>query len=317
MSPDQRSDIDNGIWLCATHARLVDGNECIYTVESLRAMRRAREEHCKQELFSGAGVFAREDLIALGPDIVALGRVRSIENSTWTVALRHFLAGDVSTLLSYIERCGSAPEEERYVLLNEFGDGRVLTAAPSFTSTSEGYEVRCPIAPSAERVDAHDLPTDFELRDGDLVLEQGRWATVSGLTALPQNMRRNLLLTRGESPMHPTFGSRLSEYCEAFGDSPWLARILKLDIIRLAAIPYNDKVSSTRATPLRCVNSVHRVEVGEVQGEQLPVQVDLDVNGVGVWGCTIDIPTRRTPPPWSQNPWLMRALSREDGREPS
>ncbi len=317
MTPDQRSAIGNGIWLCATHARLVDGDECIHTVESLREMRRANEEHCKRELSGGVGVFAGEDLIALGPDVVAVGRMRSIASSTWTVVLRCFLAGDVSTLLAYIERCGQAPEEDRYVLLNEFGDGRVLTGAPSFSSTSEGYEVRCPIAPSAERVDAHNLPSDYARSDGDLVLEQGRWTTVSGLTALPQNIRSKLLLMRGESPMHPTFGSRMSEYCEAFIDSPWLDRILRLDIIRLAAIPYYDKISSTRATPLKCVNLVHGVEVGQVQGEQLPLEVNLHVNGVGAWRCKIEILTRRKPHPWAQNPWLMRALSREDGRERS
>jgi len=313
MTPAQRSDVDNGIWLCATHARLVDADEAIYTVASLQAMRRAHEERCKQDLSSGASVFAGEDLIAVGPDIVALGQMRSVESNTWTVAIRHFLAGDVTTLLSFIERFGKTPEAERYVLVNDFGDGRVLASTPSIVSTSEGYDVRCPIAPSVERADARDLPRDFELRHGDLALENGVWAMVSGLSALPQTIKRSLALMQGESPMHPTFGSRLSEYCEIFGDSPWLSRILKLDIVRLAAIPYYDTLTSTRATPLRCVTRVCHVDVGEVHGERLPLEVDLDVKGVGKWRCTVEISTRRPVPPWTQNPSIMQALSRKQG----
>lgn len=315
MTPGQRSDINNGIWLCATHGRLVDGDESIYTVASLREMRRAHEERCKEEVSIGAGDFAIDDLIALGPDIIAQGRVASVENGAWAITLRHFLAGDINTLAGYIERCDQLPEHDRYVLLNQFGDGRVLREAPSFKPTAEGYEVRCPIAPSEERSDAHNLPLDYALVDGDLKLEKGHWITVSGLEALPQKIRINLLHAKGESPMHPTFGSRLSEYCETFHDSLWLNRILKLDIIRLAAIPYSDETSSIRATPLKCVNRVQSVQVGEVDGELLPVKVGLDVNGVGAWECTVRIPTRRRPPPWSKNPWLMQALSNERRRK--
>lgn len=317
MTPEQRSNIDNGIWLCANHARQIDGDDHTYTVESIREMRRTHEENCSRELSSGAGALAGEDLIALGPDIVALGRIRSVESGAWTISLRHFLAGDVSSLVAYIERFGRLREEHRYVLLNEFGDGRVLTEAPALRTTPEGYEVECHIAPAADRDDAHNLPKDYALERGDLELENGGWRAVSGLDALPQTIRRCLLLARGESPLHPTFGSRLSEYCEEFRDSPWLARILKLDIIRLAAIPYSDRMTSSSVTPLRCVNRVQSVEVAEVMGEKLPLHVDLDVNGVGTWRCTIEVATERKPHPWSENPWLMRALASDNGRERS
>jgi hypothetical protein len=37
LTTEQRTDIDNGIWLCQTCAKLVDNDETRYTVESLKA----------------------------------------------------------------------------------------------------------------------------------------------------------------------------------------------------------------------------------------------------------------------------------------
>jgi hypothetical protein len=44
MTPDQRSDIDNAIWLCQTCAKLVDSDVKRYNLKSLREWKRGREE---------------------------------------------------------------------------------------------------------------------------------------------------------------------------------------------------------------------------------------------------------------------------------
>ncbi len=41
MSPKELSDIDNGIWLCRSDAKLVDDDDIVYTVELLRGWREA------------------------------------------------------------------------------------------------------------------------------------------------------------------------------------------------------------------------------------------------------------------------------------
>ena len=50
MTPEQRSSIDNCIWMCKTHARLIDRDETKYTVETLKAMKRKAEKFAEKEI---------------------------------------------------------------------------------------------------------------------------------------------------------------------------------------------------------------------------------------------------------------------------
>lgn len=43
QSPEQRTSIDNGIWLCSKHADLIDGDETTYTVEVLKRIKSKHE----------------------------------------------------------------------------------------------------------------------------------------------------------------------------------------------------------------------------------------------------------------------------------
>jgi hypothetical protein len=95
----------------------------------------------------------------------------------------------------------------------------------------------------------------------------------------------------GESPFNPEFGTRLAEYYELYRASPWLGRLIKLEVIRQAAIPYKDPALGCAYTPLYCVERVHDVEVlaEEPQGAWLPFRFDLDVTGLGRWSADISI----------------------------
>jgi len=44
LSPDELKGIDNGIWMCASHARLIDRDEVTYTIPMLQLWRRIREQ---------------------------------------------------------------------------------------------------------------------------------------------------------------------------------------------------------------------------------------------------------------------------------
>jgi len=56
-------------------------------------------------------------------------------------------------------------------------------------------------------------------KTGDLYLDKGNIARVSGVESLPQVIRQCLSLNRVESPFHPTFGARLSDYFENYRGS--------------------------------------------------------------------------------------------------
>jgi hypothetical protein len=282
MSRQERSHIDNAIWLCGTHARLVDGDEVTYTADVLRAMKREHEANCAERqrnaILAGESVL---DLISIGPDIVFVGELLGIDNEEWSFHLRNFVAGDVHTLIAFIERHEQTAAIDRYVLVNFLGDGRALKGTPSITrEKTGGYVVRCPVLPSADRIRAADIPKSWALSDShDLTAQSGKWAMVSGLEALPQQVKTCLSHQTGESPFHRDFGTRFAEYYSLLFGSPWFEHFLKLEVIRQAAIPY------MQHTPLLCVERVYGIEIfaNAPTKSWLPIRVDLDVKGVGRW----------------------------------
>ena len=155
MSPDERSDIANAIWLCANHATLIDRDSTTYTTECLRAMKVNHEAWCKEELRNGSGrLIPADDLLAVGPDVVCVGELIGVVDSGWTLGLKHFVVGELGTLIALIEGFERSAPENRYVLVNSIGDGRVLTGAPALAKSKSGYVLRCPVARSFPRVAA-------------------------------------------------------------------------------------------------------------------------------------------------------------------
>ncbi len=59
MTPEQRSAIENGIWLCATCAKLVDSDEQRYSVELLKKWKTEHENSISKELVS-SGLIKKE-----------------------------------------------------------------------------------------------------------------------------------------------------------------------------------------------------------------------------------------------------------------
>jgi hypothetical protein len=289
MTPEQRSDISNAIWLCANHADEIDRDEVTYTADVLRAMKREHETSCAERLRNAA--LAGEsvpDLIALGPDIVFVGEFLSPDNAEWSFHLRSFVDGDVHTLIAFIEHYEQIAAIDRYVLVNFLDDGRALKGAPSMTrqKTGGGYVIRCPVLRSADRISAADLPTDLALSDKhDLNVKGGTIATVSGLEALPQRVKMCLSHQKGESLFHRDVGTRFAEYYRLLSGSPWFEHFLKLEVIRQAAIPYIDIIMNQQYTPLLCVERVFGIKIlaDAPRNNWLPIRVDLDVKGVGRW----------------------------------
>src|SRR5664280_1678399 len=70
MSPKERSSIENAIWLCASHARLIDRDSMTYTIVALQKMKRDHEEWCASEVRRQSTSSAQNaDLFAIGPDV--------------------------------------------------------------------------------------------------------------------------------------------------------------------------------------------------------------------------------------------------------
>jgi len=288
MSRAERIHIDNAIWLCATHADMIDRDDVTFSADQLRAMKREHEANCTEE-FQSATMAGESipDLIAIGPDIVFRGEVLGFTNAELSFHLRNFVDGDVHKLIAFIDRYEQTAAGDHYVLVNFLGNGWVLGAKPSLTKEKTGhYIVTCPVLPSADRVRAVDLPKTWALSDThDLTTQGGNWAMVSGLEALPQQVKTCLSHQKGESPLHRHFGTRFADYYRLFSGSPWFGQVVKLEVIRQAAIPYDDPISHRQYTPLQCVERVLGIEIlasAPTKG-WLPIRVDLDIKGVGRW----------------------------------
>lgn len=301
MTSEERARVDNAIWLCADHATLIDRDEATYTIEALHRMKREHEKTCAHAVRSGSGPDWGwgAGLLAVGPDVVCTGEVEHVAADSWTLRLKHFLIGDVHKLISFIDGFTKAASNDKYILSNELGDGRVLSQAPNLTKRNDGYSLLCPVAPSFPRIDVHRLGGDLALHPetGDLYLDsKGGFARVSGLDFLPQKVQGLLSMQRRENVFAPAAGMRFFEYFEAFRGSPWLASLMMLDVIRQAAIPYNGDVLTGQCTPLRCVTRVCNVEALSETPEdnRLPVRLELDVQGLGRWQRDIEVymPTR-------------------------
>jgi len=289
MTPEARADISNAIWLCADHAKLIDRDEATYSAETLRTMKREHEAECAKGIRLGKSHDLGAALLAVGPDVVFTGDIQSIEAGSWVLHLKHFLVGDIHKVIAFIDGFSKAAAADKYVLSNELGDGRVLSAAPKLEKQNDGYRIICPVASSFPRVDAQNIGSDMALHPEtfDLYVDaSGDIARVSGLDYLPQRIQTSLSMQRGESFFHRSAGIRFYEYYQAYRDSPWLPLLMKLDVVREASIPFTDTILNREYTQLSCVTRVIDFQLLADKPEpnnRLPIRVVFDVQGVGRW----------------------------------
>ena len=292
MTAAERSDIHNGIWLCSTHSVEIDRNESRYKPDVLRNMKAEREHHAASELNAGKGAFHGADLIAIGPDVVGVGELLGTSGSKWSIRIDHFVEGDLRTLIRFSEKFDSLEAYDRYLLVSAIGDGRRLGLGPTWRKAGASVELVCAVEESFPRVDANRLGSTLGTNGAnDLHVVNGSLAMVSGSDSLPQRIKESLSMLQGESPLHPRAGSRLKEYFDAFEDSPWLQRWVKLEVIRLACIPYRDIILNKEYTSLQSVlhvNDVKQVDATRT-GDWLKFRFSLDVQGVGLWEREIEI----------------------------
>jgi hypothetical protein len=294
MTPEERKHIDNGMWLCATHARLVDRDEDTYTIEELRLMKKEHEAVCAARIRSPqSGGLATIDLIAFGPDIVCTGELVELGQVRWLLKLSHFVMGNFDTFASLIDSFDRVQSSDRYVCFNSLGDGRLLSAAPVLKRMDGGLYAECAVASNFPRISAGELGSQMAISEetGDVYIENGEIARVSGLKSFPQMLKSVLSIQRGEFFLDRAYGVRFAEYLEAFRGTPWLAELLKLDVVRQASIPYKSATNQQAHTPLNCVERVTGLQVRQedIAAGRLSIGLELEVNGIGHWTGEISV----------------------------
>jgi len=293
MSSEAQRHIGNAIWLCANHATLIDRDEMSYTTERLVRMKVAHEEGIRRQLARPRSEAAgTDDLIAVGPSVVFLGQLVGGDDSHWEVRVSHFVAGDVGSLVEYCGRFNSCVSADQYVIVNELGDGRVLTQAPNWRRTEGRVVVRCEIAPRFARMRAQDLGEDLRIAPNhDFAEENDDLATVSGVEAIPQRIMICLSTQKNELVGEGEFGTRLRAYFQLYAGTEWFERLIKLEAVRLSSIPHFDDMLNEEYTPMLCVDRVRSISVKSVPtpGQWFKIALVLDVHGLGAWSHELAI----------------------------
>ncbi len=312
MTSDQRKDISNAIWMCANHAILIDRDDTTYTKENLIEWKENHESLINSELTNGISLENGAklcDLVALGPDVIASGEKVSVDGEKWKYRIDHFVSGEIGDISRLSENFNKFSASDCYVLENIMGDGRLLKRKPTWYKDGDNYFVEVEVESRYPRKNAHDLGGDLAIDErGGLVVKNGDLAIVSGIDALPQKIKLNIWSSRGDSLYAPSYGSRFSELFPLYQDSVWIERVFKIELIRLASIPYFDEVTKKSYTPLECVDRVVSVRIlaDKPEKNMLPTQLKLEINGIGLWSLDTFFDTFADEPKVPQNPFFNR-----------
>ncbi len=279
MTHEQRSHIDNGIWLCVSCSVLIDRDEKRFDAETLRKMRR---EHEASRRIGSSSDLGEGDIIAIGPRIIAIGDVLGAGPTRTHLRVSHFVEGTGRELLNFANDFIRHPRTENYVLINELGCGYLLEGAPSIERHGSNYDLHLRLQASVPREDASArivsiCPDTFKL--------------IEGMDAVVQLFESTLGMARGTWFLNPEAGSNLSDLYWQYKGSPWFKRLAMMEMARLASIPNNDELERKRSTSLKWVNRVNRVEVPsfELEGQKLRIVVEFDIEGHGPWSGELSV----------------------------
>ena len=278
MTPEQRASIDNGIWLCANCSVLIDRDEVRFTPECLRTL---KLKHETSRRLQGQRDANCDDIIAIGPNIIALGSVLRYGPGGCRFRISHFLEGNVRELWALTVDFTKWPDEYRYALSNELGYGGLLSEPPSIERTEFGHEVTVHIQPATERRDVNAIKT----------LCPDTLGMLNGIDAMLSVFSGVLGLACGTWFADLQSGSFISDYHDRYADSPWLSKLIMLEIIRLSCVPRKSRGANTKATPLAWVKRVNSVCIPSfaLTQQYLSINVDAELEGLGNWSGTLPV----------------------------
>lgn len=291
QTPEQRSSASNGIWLCIKHAREVDADEERFPAAVLQSWKSETEQYMREQLNGRAtipmGSATHTSMIALGPEVIALGRVSMTRGTQWTLQIDDFLVGDLQALRWFGDSFLGIPEGDRFFYCEAERIGRMITEAPSIRSVS-GLQVELSVAAPLPREESlHRYHVDQLGRDCALILSgdeidldtTGR--EIEGAELVPQILHVHLSTNKGGWGYGAESGSRIGELFHRFSGER-LESFITMEIIRLATAPCITEGTPEQRIPFGFVERVRDVHVLSLPtaSDILKARLTLDVFGM-------------------------------------
>ncbi|STQ72726.1 Uncharacterised protein [Hafnia alvei] len=279
MSPEERSHIDNGIWLCVSCSVLIDRDEKRFTVEKLHQIKYEHESSRRIGILEDCD---ENNIVAIGPDIIALGHIIRSAPEGLRIRLSHFVSGSVRDLWALQQNFSRWSPERRYVLCNELGFGGLLNQPPVIERVNSSYEIQLALQKQVIRQDA---------RAGISTMCPNTLKRISGIEAFTQIFENILGTAQGTWFTNLSLGSDMSDLYWRYRGSPWFKSLAMMEMIRMSSIPRLNKSQQTPTTPFLIVNRVNNVEIPsfELVDQKLEILVDFDLEGIGQWKHTLSV----------------------------
>jgi len=294
MSHEQRKSINNAIWMCRPHARMIDSDYTIYSASTIKQWKIIAEKKTYQQLkeLSKSPIDIPLTFVSLGSKIIFEGLWKSVKNNNWIFEIRNFFVGNIDDIKEFSTSIGRAAFNN-YVIVESQGDGRLLDKEFSWNYIDDKYEIEVSVQEKQTREDPNNVGGDIAVGEyGDLKIEDGDLKIITGVECAKQLISNTLSIGFGELFNAPTFGSYFSDYYWKFKDNPQLVnRLLKLEITRLVSIPTYEPDNPTPKPPLNFINRIIEVEIIdiEVYRNRIPVRLKVEWGNGEIWEDQIKI----------------------------
>jgi hypothetical protein len=297
MSSEQRKAIQNGIWMCRSHATFIDADFTEFSAKTLRLWKAQAEEQAYNSLMYQERYTFEDNstLISIGFGMIVNGHWKSASHNEWSFSLDSYLKGSKNDIEKYISSFDSLKPGEKFILVESQGDARKIKNPMKLLYGQSGeVSMLVEIEEKYQPTDPNSSGFDLAIGDdGDISFENGDLKTVSGVDAAIQHLTTAASTVYGEWFLDPTMGSFVSEYYRDYSDDLiTLSRLIKLEFIRLSLIPTSEVISNPDSKPaLGFVNRFEKVSIesSNLVDHRLTVVVDLEWGNNEKWSGSVPL----------------------------